>query len=157
VRKVPTRYLQVVQPKSKLAVWAWSPVIVLRIALVSTYMFYVYASVIAFLVGVPLFELTTPRGWTAIWAILLGASGVVAAVGSLSDRWQMTEKWATMCLSALILSYIIPMNILGFLAHDLNRQFVGIIALIAGLLPITRFIYLAAQSGKKKQDGSVVG
>ena len=39
---MPTRYLQNVNPKSRLAMWVWSPVIVLRVALVVTYVLYVY-------------------------------------------------------------------------------------------------------------------
>ncbi len=152
--EVPTRYLEVVNPKSKLAIWAWSPTIVLRLSLVTTYMLYVYASVIAFLVGVPILALTTPAGYTSIWAILLGFAAVASAVGSINDRWQQVEKWATLGLSSLLLTYIVPLNIQGFIEHDLTRQFGGVIALIAGLLPITRFVYLAAQSGKRKFHAS---
>jgi hypothetical protein len=147
---MPTRYLEVVQPKSKLAIWAWSPVIVLRIALVSTYMAFVYASVVAFFAGVPVFNLTTFPGWTPVWAGLLAISAVLGAVGSITDRWQQLEKWATLSMSALFLAYIAGLNIVGFIEHDLGRQFAGAVALIAGILPMTRFVYLAAQSGKKR-------
>lgn len=149
---MPTRYLQVVQPKSKLAIWAWSPVIVLRVALAGTYLAYVYAAVIAVMSGVPIIDFTTPRGYTVVWAALLGISALVAAIGSLSDRWQKIEKWATLVLSAMLLAYIGGLNIAGYAEDDLNRQFAGAIAIIAGLLPITRFIYLAAQSGKSHAE-----
>lgn len=152
---MPTRYLEVVNPKSRLAIWAWSPAIVLRFSLVTVYMLYVYGSVIAFLAGVPILSLTTPEGYTAPWAILLGASAVASAVGSITDRWQRVERWATMVLSALLLTYIVPLNVVGFLEHDLDRQFIGVIALIAGVLPVTRFVYLAAQSGKRKFNATV--
>lgn len=145
---MPTRYLQVVQPKSKIAIWAWSPIIVLRASLVSVYVLYIYSSVIAFIAGVPIFTLTTPAGWTPVWAVLLGAASVVSAIGSISDRWQKVEKWSTLGLSALLLAYIGGLNIVGFVEHDLDRQFIGAIALIAAVLPIARFVYLAAQSGK---------
>lgn len=147
---MPTRYLENVNPRTPIARWAWGPVIVLRIALVATYLLYVYASVIAFIAGVPIFDLTTPAGYTAVWAVLLGGASVVSAVGSTSDRWQKLEKWATLALSALLLAYIGGLNIVGFLQQDLDRQFIGAIALIAGLVPMVRFVYLAAQSGKKK-------
>jgi hypothetical protein len=146
---MPTRYLDNIKPKSKLAVWVWSPVIVLRIALFMTYIAYVYASVIAFIAGVPIFDLTSPPGYTSIWAVLLGASAVFSAVGSIADRWQKTEKWATLALSALLLAYIGGLNLMGWVEYDLTRQFVGAIAFIAGILPMTRFVYLAAQSGKR--------
>jgi hypothetical protein len=149
---MPTRYLDVIEPKSRMAIWAWSPVIVLRVALVSVYLLYVYASVIAFVAGVPVFTLTAPEGYTPIWAFLLGAAAVVSAIGSLTDRWQKIEKWATLGLSALLLGYIGGVNIVGFVEQDLDRQFIGVITLIAGVLPFTRFVYLAAQSGKKKHE-----
>jgi uncharacterized membrane protein SpoIIM required for sporulation len=85
---MPTRYLETVNPQSRFAVWAWGPVIVLRVALVAIYLGYVYASVIAFISGVPIIDLTTPHGYRPIWAVLLGAAAVVSAVGSLTDhRW----------------------------------------------------------------------
>jgi hypothetical protein len=144
------RYLDVVNPKSKLAVWAWSPVIVLRVSLVITYMLYIYASVIAFIAGVPILDLTTPSGYTAIWAALLGAAAVASSIGSLTDRWQKLEKWATLALSSLLLTFVGGLNIVGFLEHDLNAQFAGVIAVIAAIVPLVRLVYLAAQSGKQK-------
>lgn len=146
---MPTRYLDVVQPKSKFAIWAWSPIIVLRVSLVATYLMWVYAAIIAFIAGVPIFSLTTPHGWTPVWALLLGVSAIASAVGSLSDKWQKIERVATLVLSAMILAYIGGLNIVAWGEHDLNRQFVGGVAFIAGILPITRFVYLAAQSGKR--------
>lgn len=152
---MPTSYLDYVQPKSRIAIWAWSPVIVLRVALVTIYILYIYASVIAFVAGVPILDLTTPQGYTAVWAVALGAASVVSAIGSISDRWQKVEKWASLALTALLLTYIIPLNLEGFLENDLGRQFVGVVALIAGVVPIVRFVYLAAQSGKRKVDAVI--
>jgi hypothetical protein len=147
---MPTRYLENVRPKSRIAIWAWSPVIVLRVALVATYLGYVYAAVIAFRAGVPIFDLTTPPGWRPVWAALLAVSALVSAIGSIADRWQRVERWATLVLTALLLAYVGGLNIAGYVEQDLDRQFVGAIAFIAAILPATRFIYLAAQSGKKR-------
>jgi hypothetical protein len=147
---MPTRYLETVNPQSRFAVWAWGPVIVLRVALVAIYLGYVYASVIAFISGVPIIDLTTPHGYRPIWAVLLGAAAVVSAVGSLTDRWQRVELWATLGLSALLLPYIGGLTIVGFIEHDLDRQFIGVIAFIAAIMPMVRFVYLAAQSGKRR-------
>ena len=146
---MPTRYLLNVNPRSRLAIWAWSPVIVLRISLVTIYLFYVYASVIAFLAGIPIFDLTTFPGYTPVWAVLLGASAVASSIGSLSDHWQKLERWATMALSALLMAYVLPLNALAFIEGDLDRQYAGILSIIAAVLPWTRFVYLAAQAGKR--------
>lgn len=147
---MPYRYLDNIAPHTRLAIWAWGPVVVLRIALVAVYLGYVYASVIAFLAGVPVFRLTAPEGYTSLWAVLLGTSAVLAAIGSITDRWQQLEKWASLVLSAMMLAYVGGLNGVGFVEGDLDRQFVGAIAFIAFILPAVRFVYLAAQSGKRK-------
>ncbi len=146
---MPTRYLQNIQPKTRLAIWAWSPVIVLRVALAATYMLWLFASIIAFFAGVPILSLTAPEGYTSIWAVLLGVSALVSAIGSTTDKWQQLEKWASLALSAMLLAYVGGLNIVGYLEGDLDRQFVGSVAIIASILPVTRFFYLAAQTGKK--------
>lgn len=147
---MPYRYLDNIAPHTRLAIWAWGPVVVLRVALVAVYLSFVYASVIAFMAGVPVFRLTAPEGYTSVWAVLLGSSAVLAAVGSITDRWQQLEKWASLVLSAMMLAYVGGLNGVGFVEGDLDRQFVGAIAFIAFILPAVRFVYLAAQSGKRK-------
>lgn len=147
---MPLSYLEHVPQRSRWAIWAWSPVIVLRIALVGVYLGFVYASVIAFIAGVPVFRLTAPEGYTSAWALLLGTAAVLSAIGSVSDRWQQLEKWASLVLSAMMLAYVGGLNGVGFVEGDLDRQFVGAIAFIAFILPAVRFVYLAAQSGKRK-------
>lgn len=139
--------------KSRFEIWAWSPVIVLRVALVITYMLYVYSSVIAFMAGIPVFSLVAWEGYTPIWAVVLGASAVASAVGAISDDWQRIEKWSSLVLTSMLIGYVGGLNLVGFLEGDLTRQFVGVIALIALVLPATRFAWLAAQSGKVPADG----
>lgn len=136
--------------RSRFAIWAWSPIIVLRIALFGVYAGLAYASVIAFIAGVPVFDLTTPEGYTSIWAVLLGTSAVLAAVGATTQRWEPLEKWASLALSSFMMTYVGALNLVGFVEHDLNRQFIGAISIVAVILPVCRFIYLAAQTGKRK-------
>jgi len=147
---MPTRYLSNIHPQSAFARWAWGPAIVLRVSLVITYALYVYGGIIGFIAGVPIFDLTTPKGWTPVWAVLLGVSALFCMFGSIKDEWQRTERWADIGLSAAVLAYIIPLNLVGYVEGDLNRQFIGVIATIAGVLPIGRCVYLLAQTGKRK-------
>jgi hypothetical protein len=109
----------------------------------------VYASAIAFLVGVPLFTLLNPPGWTPIWAFLLGTSAVLCTIGSITDRWRKLETYAGFVLCSMIFAYVVGMNLVAYVYGDLARQFVGTIAVIAAVLPFTRFVYLLAQMGKK--------
>ena len=148
---MPMTYLNNVNPRSRIAQWAWSPVIVLRVALMAAYLISVYASVWAFIAGVPVFTMTTPEGYTSIWAVLLGGSAVLSAIGSITDRWQVLEKWASLILSALWLTYVGGLTGVGFAEGDPDRQFIAAASLTLLVLPVARFVYLAAQSGKKKR------
>lgn len=135
--------------RSRFEIWAWSPVIVLRVALVIVYLGYIYCAVIAFIAGIPVFTLVAWEGYTSIWAALLAPSAVVSAIGALTERWERVEKFASLALSALLLGYVGGLNLVGWVEGDLNRQFGGGIAFIAMVLPATRFAYLAAQTGKR--------
>lgn len=149
---VRLRARKAVRRRSAFEVWAWSPVIVLRIALVITYLLYVYFAVISFIAGVPVFALTTPEGYTSVWAVLLGVSAAVACIGSISDHWSRIELAGAIGISVLMLAYVGGLNIVGFASHDINRQAVGGSTAIAFVLPMVRLIYLAAQVGKKPAE-----
>jgi hypothetical protein len=147
---MPLRYLEHVPQRSRFAVWAWSPTIVLRVALLAAYLVSVYSSVWAFIAGVPVFNLTTFPGYTPVWAVLLGGSAVLSAIGSITDRWQQLEKWSSLALSALWLAYVGGLTGVGFAQGDPDRQFLAAASITLLVLPVARFVYLAAQSGKKK-------
>lgn len=149
---MPTRYLEVIKPRTRIGKWAWGPVIMLRVALVATYLAYIYAAVIALIAGVPILDFSNLPGYLPVWATLLGLSAMIAAIGSLTDRWQRYERWATLLLSALLFAYVGGLNIAAWVEQDLSRQFVGGIAFIAAILPVARYVYLAAQSGKIHAD-----
>lgn len=148
---MPTRYLDNIQPKSAFAIWAWSPVIVLRVALFLAYAGLVYASVVAFIAGVPVFDLTTPHGYQPVWAVLLGVSAFVSAIGATTDRWQAVERWASLVLTGMMMTYVGALFGVAYVEGDPSRHFVAAIATVALILPATRFVYLAAQSGKIKR------
>lgn len=137
--------------QSRFQIWASSPVIIFRIALISTYLLYIYAGIIAVIAGIPVFDLTAPAGYATIWGICLCIAAVVCAVGAVDDRWQVWERWASLVLSSLMIAYTGALNLLAYAEGDLTRMFVGGVAAIALVLPICRFIYLAAQTGKRRK------
>lgn len=139
-------------PRNILEAWFWAPITVLRVSLVATYGLYIYAAWIGFWAGVPIFSLLTPPGYTSIWAVLLGIAAITCTVFSLRSKWEKMEKWAALALSALMAAYCMGLNMQGYTEQDLDRQFIGVIAVIAIVLPIGRFLYLAAQSGKKRHE-----
>lgn len=133
--------------------WAWGPVIVLRWALLATYLLHVYLAAMAFVAGVPAFSLTTAPGYTSIWAFVMGTGAVVAAVGSLTDRWEKVEKWGALAVFATMLGYVGTIHILAYASGDIKRQAVAAALSIVLVLPAVRFVYLAAQTGKCKKPG----
>ena len=138
------------KPLSRFHLWAWSPIIVLRVALVVTYLLYIYSGVVAIVFGIPVFALTAVDGYAPLWGVLMCVAAVVSAVGALTDRWQVWERWASLALSSLMLTYAAALNVIAWFEHDSTRMFVGAVAVIALVLPICRFSFLAAQAGKKK-------
>lgn len=137
------------RPPSRFERWAWSPIVILRVALVSTYLLYIYAGVIAVIAGVPVFSLTAPEGYATVWGVLMCTAALVCAIGGVTERWQVWERWASLALSALMLAYVGGLNGVAFLAGDINRMFIGGIAAIALVLPVCRFVYLASQAGRR--------
>lgn len=136
-------------PRNAVEAWFWAPITVLRVSLISIYALYVYGAWIAFRAGIPIFSLLTPPGYTSIWAVLLGIAAIVSFISSLQMKWEKVERWAALALSAMMAAYCVGLNLQGYTEGDLDRQFVGVIAVIAIILPFGRFLYLAAQSGKK--------
>jgi len=135
---------------NRFQIWAWTPITIFRIALIIIYLLYVYAGVIAIISGIPVFDLTAPEGYTTIWGALLAASAVVSAVGAIDNRWQVWERWASLGLSSLMIAYAAALNLLAFASGDVSRMFVGAIAVIALVLPVCRFVFLASQTGKRR-------
>lgn len=136
---------------TRFELWAWAPVIVLRIALVATYLLGVALAVMAFIAGVPVFDLTAPHGYAAPWAVMLGISAILAAIGGLHDGWAKLELWAALGFFALALGYVVPIYVIAFTTGDLNRQTVAVAVTFMLILPASRFGWLAAQSGRKKE------
>lgn len=138
------------RPRTRFEIWAWSPVIILRVALIVTYLIYIYSGIIAVIAGIPVFDLTQPPGYAAVWGSLLAVAALICSVGALDDRWQRWERWASLVLASLMIGYTGALNVIAFGTGDLNRMFVGGVACIALVLPACRFVYLASQTGKKK-------
>jgi len=136
---------------SRFETWAWSPIIVLRIALVITYLLFIYLGIISIRAGIPVFDLTALPGYATIWGALLTAAAIVAAVSSIAERWEYIERWASLAVSSLYLAYAGAVNIVGFVSGDIDRQTVGAALLIGLVLPACRFVYLAAQAGKARK------
>lgn len=135
---------------SRFEKWAFSEVAMIRVALVLVYLGYLYLALASLRAGVPAFTLTAPEAYTPIWAGLLALAGVNAAVAATSDRWMAWERWSSLAVSALMGAYVGTITILGYVTGDVNRQAVAAGLTIAFILPACRFLWLAAQTGKKR-------
>lgn len=152
VRRAAT--LRSARSRSRFETWAWSPVIVLRVALVVTYLLHIGLATMAFIAGVPIFRLTAPEGYSDPWALFLGIGALAAAVGALDDRWRTLECWAALAVTAFAAGYVVPLYIVAFAAGDLNRQTVAIAVTFMLILPLSRFAWLAAQTGRRPAGGT---
>lgn len=69
------------------------------------YSLYVALGVVAFLVGIPTFDLTFTAGWTRGWAGALVIAAVLA-MGSLFSGWVKVERWALAAVVVILFFYL---------------------------------------------------
>ena len=135
---------------TRFELWAWSPVIIFRVALISVYLICIYCGVMSVIAGVPVFDMTAPAGWHTLWGALLCLAAIVSAVSAIDDKWQVVERWASMLLSGLLLAYAGSLNYVAYVSGDLDRMFVGGVAVGLLVVPACRFGWLASRAGTRK-------
>lgn len=128
--------------------WAWSPVNLFRVALVSSYIIAIGFASMAGVAGVPIFKATGAEDFTVPWAVILAVSSLVAAIGAIDDRWRKMEMWAALGVLVCHFSYVVPIYVVGFFAGDVNRQAVAVALTQIIVLPLSRFAWLASRAGR---------
>lgn len=138
--------------------WAGEPVVIVRAGLVADYAINVYVAIMAVTAGVPVFSLTTPDGWTTVWATLLIIASVIATVCISSDapaaaamrpKWRVVEFVSTGAVWVFTGSYAAALHILGFVSQDDNRQTAAAVSLGLVVLPLFRWVYLTWRLGRR--------
>lgn len=129
--------------------WAWSPVIVVRIAIAASYLLTIVMAVFGFLtVYLPSFERTgiNNASW---WAGGLILFSIAALVGSTRDKWASLEKWASVGVLAGQALYISAILISGSRSGNLAATTAGVGLMGMMILPLSRFLWLASRAGRK--------
>jgi hypothetical protein len=136
--------------RSRVRNWAWTPIYVPRWAFVIKYLLFVYWGFWAILAGIPAFDMTAPHGWSVIWGSLMVVAGAVSAASVTRARGERIERWSVGVLCVLSIGYIGSINVLAFVSALPNYQALAAGISLVFVLPLARFLYLAAQAGKKK-------
>ena len=148
-----THPIGVVQARrvSRFERWALSPVEAYRVGLTITYIATIYFGISAFIAGVPVFELTAPRGWTPIWALVVILGGIAGTFGTFGDsklftRVELGGAWA------LFIALGTYAGVLLFIAYgtgDVDRAAAGAGFVVLGATPGVRLLWLMAQAHRR--------
>ena len=153
-RRVDARRVTPYVPRkpSRLEVWARSPIIILRAALVLTYALCVWLGVVSWISIVPVFEITAPDWFQALWSMSLAVGGSLACVGSVHDsklfRW--VELVGAVAVLSASVAYAVSLHWVGFGQGDITRQVGAVAVTIITVLPGCRVFWLLGKLGTKK-------
>ena len=131
--------------------WPEAPVVLPRLTLVIVYLLCVYDGILSILAGVPIFDVTQPVGYSAIWGALLAVSALLSAIFATTPRWERLERWSCLAVWSLLLAYVGALNFVAFVSADLDRYVVGGVAVGFFLIPFSRFLHLASKAGGSKK------
>lgn len=135
--------------RTRIKHWAWTGILVPRWAFIIQYLLFVYWGFMAMLAGIPAFDITAPPGWATVWGSIMVVAGGVSAYCVTRANLEKVERWSVGVLCILSMTYIGSLNVLAYASGNANYQ-----ALAAGIsllfvFPLARFLYLAAQAGKR--------
>lgn len=126
-------------------------ILVPRWVLTIWYCLFIPIGLTVFFASSPSLDLTTGGGYTALWAILLGLTGTLCAIGSLTPKMVVFERWTSLLLSALLLGYAFaPLQLV--LHGDSDKAAFSVIALVLSFPTCLRNIQLLAKTGVRKHD-----
>lgn len=135
--------------QGKFRTWAWSPVIVVRIALAVSYLLTIAMAVTGlFAAYLPSFhESGVANAWW--WSGGLVVFATAALLGSTRDKWQSLEKWASLGVLAGQALYVSAVLVAGSLTNNLAATTAGLGLMGMMILPLSRFLWLASRAGRK--------
>lgn len=132
--------------------WASSQVAAYRVGLFLGYIIMIYFGFSALVAGIPIFEFTTPEGWTPIWASAVIVGSLVAAAGSIRAGSEPVTKevrvfngvelFGAITLFLTLGSYATLLLIFGYALGDDNRVAVGAGFVALGIPPTIRMLWL---------------
>lgn len=120
--------------KTRLHNWASAILVIPRWLLTIKYALFALYGVVTAIAGVPTIAESVDAAYAFGWSILLVIVSSLAAFGSISERWEALEKWASVGLVALLSTLLVgAIQLVGL--GDLNRAGFSVLVLIVTLLP----------------------
>ena len=135
--------------------WITEPLIVPRWMLTAQYAFFVILGILAAIVGIPSFDLTTWAGYVTPWSAAIVLSASLAFFASLDQsRERHMEKWSVVALVSLLFAYLTSAWIPTFTGGDVNLGRVIFCWLVTGvtILPAVRAGDLLRRYGLRRAD-----
>lgn len=131
--------------------WSKTPVIVPRWMLTAKYFgFIILGAFSAFSGGLRTLNVVTDELYPTLWSFGVITLGAVALVGSLREKWEChVEKWASLVLFGLLLSWAFGSMFIAFNEGDLARATGAFAILLLSMLPGVRAFSLLRQWGLK--------
>lgn len=135
-----------------LRAWASSQVAAYRVGLVMGYVVMMYFGTSAFIAGIPVFEFTTPEGWTPVWAGAVTVGGLIAGIGAIKAGtepltreirvFNRIELVGAILLFLTLFTYAFILLLIGYQYGDAGRASVGAGFVALGVHPTVRMLWL---------------
>lgn len=125
----------------------WEPSVIPRWVLVLKYLLFVVVGVLAFAAGVQTLDLTTFRGYEAIWAGAVAVFAVIGFIGSFTSRLDKIEALGGVGLVSFLM-------VLVFAVAGRGSYSVALLLLIVTLLPAVRAGYILAHWARNTERKS---
>lgn len=128
--------------------WTRGPIVIPRWMLTVLYGLFTLLGVVVLAHSQPTLQaFTDSRGWVIGWSLLIAVAAVLAAVGSISERFVVLERWSGGALSILLLLLVVAVVWTYFAGRPEVASF-AVIALIMALVPCARALGLLRTTGQ---------
>lgn len=125
-----------------------SPIPIPRWMLTLKYVMLALLGLTAIIAGLPaVHQLTDWDDYTAVWGLLVFASGSTAAWASWSPRHETAERWSGLALVSVLGGY--AGGIAVWAVPEPGRWALLVLVLTITMVPTARVIYLISRSGVK--------
>lgn len=135
--------------KKHLIEWSKEPIIVPRWLLTLKYIAFVVLGTLSVIGGIPSITVATFETFTTVWSAGLVVSAVIAGVASVRREWEDTEKWASLAITAFLLTWSVAAIWRAVTEGDIDRAAGAFAVLVITFLPGARAFGLLRNTGLK--------
>lgn len=123
--------------KTRLHNWASAILVIPRWLLTVKYALFALYGVIAAVAGAPTLDKSINSAYAFGWSIVLAVAALIAVYGSVSERYEVFEKWAGVAIVGLMSTILVGAIQLVNLG-DINRAGFSVLLFMVTLLPASR-------------------